>query len=282
MGSRSYCFTLFENIEHDELLRKSGLVPNFRYVIFQKEKCPESNSEHYQGYLELSKPQRIGAIKRSIGGSIHLEKRRGTRDEARDYCRKEDTRVDGPWELGSWKSGGAGSRSDLISLKRSLDDGLRERDISEKHFGEFLRYERSIRRYIQLHIEPRNFKTEVAILWGKPGTGKTKRVFDTHKHKDIYMVPRGQGGQIWFDGYFNQKVILIDDFYGWIKWSLMLNLMDRYPLKLPVKGGFVEFTSRYCYITSNTNWESWYDINNNTGMVPDAFFRRIDYIEYFE
>lgn len=163
-----------------------------------------------------------------------------------------------------------------------MDTGATEIQIAESHFTDWCRFHRAFKRYKTLKTPQRDFKTEVAVLWGAPGTGKTRRVFDSHNAKDIYVVPRGQGGQIWFDGYENHKVILIDDFYGWIKWSLMLNIMDRYPLKLPVKGGFVEFVAKYCYITSNTAWDSWYNFAENPGMCPEAFNRRVDYFEFFQ
>lgn len=282
MTARAFCWTLYNTDDHERTLELLGTIPHHRYSIFQFEKCPSTDNTHFQGYSEFSGAVRPSSLKRVLGRELHVEFRRETRDRARNYCRKDDTRLAGPWELGEW-IGGPGHRSDIISLKRRLDLGESERSIAQddEHFGTWLRYNRGIRRYINFRVQPRNFKTEVAILWGQPGTGKTRRVFESHKPEHIYVVPRGQGGQIWFDGYEQQPVILIDDFYGWIKWSLMLNIMDRYHLKLPVKGGFVEFTSKVCYITSNSRWQDWYNTAENPMMNVRAFERRIDYIEYF-
>ena len=45
---------------------------------------------------------------------IHLEIRRGTQQQARDYCQKHDTRVDGPWEYGTPHKAG---KNAMISKK---------------------------------------------------------------------------------------------------------------------------------------------------------------------
>lgn len=45
----------------------------------------------------------------------HIEKRQGTTDEAREYCRKTDSRVLGPYEEGSFGREGQGVRSDLAA-----------------------------------------------------------------------------------------------------------------------------------------------------------------------
>lgn len=57
-----------------------------------------------------------------------VEARRGARDQAREYCWKEATRGEGPWEYGMW-IGGPGHRSDIDVMLGALGEGKTEREI---------------------------------------------------------------------------------------------------------------------------------------------------------
>ena len=40
--------------------------------------------------------------------------------------------------------------------------------------------------------------------------------------------------------------------------QFMLKMVDKYPMKIQVKGAMVEFRAKKIWITSNSNWELWY------------------------
>jgi hypothetical protein len=88
--------------------------------------------------VEYSSPQRFAYFHSNVV-KCHCEKRRGSRDQARDYCRKEDTRKDGPWEVGQWKAGGAGRRTDLSGIVDACKTGSIKR-VAEEHPEGILRY----------------------------------------------------------------------------------------------------------------------------------------------
>lgn len=99
--SRSYCFTSFTPDVEPVF---SDLV---RYAIYQQELAPGTSRRHWQGYVEFHSPCRIPAAQRAIGlPGAHLEPRRGTRDQAREYCRKPESQIEFPVEYGTWESGG--------------------------------------------------------------------------------------------------------------------------------------------------------------------------------
>ena len=113
MGGKTYrhiCFTL-NNPESDEIAFDPAIT---RYAVWQKE-SGDNGTIHLQGYVEFLKSVSFKAAKKTIGNGAHLEDRRGTRDQARDYCRKEETRIAGPWEFGTWISG-SGARTDIEQL----------------------------------------------------------------------------------------------------------------------------------------------------------------------
>jgi len=85
MTSRSYCFTSWKPITYTVTSDS-----DIRYLCYGIEICPETQRQHFQGYLELRKPLRIQGVKKILNdNTVHLEKRKGTRDQARDYCKKD-------------------------------------------------------------------------------------------------------------------------------------------------------------------------------------------------
>ena len=169
---RNYCFTL-----HAETLPTLEFPEDdVRYAIWQTEKCPETGRLHYQGYLELAKPMRIVAVKNLLPQleGAHFEPRRGTRDQARDYCRKAETKVDGPWEHGAFGAGGQGCHTDLLAVKEAIDSGATDLEIAEAHFGSYCRFHRAFTNYRRLKQTAKDWKTEVYVLYGPPGTGKSR------------------------------------------------------------------------------------------------------------
>ncbi len=93
------------------------------YVCYQAE-IGTNLTAHYQGYAEFTNRVRLAALKK-LGHSaskMHWELRRGTREEAREYCMKEDTKMPELdfFESTEWvsKSGSQGYRLSLPRLWR--------------------------------------------------------------------------------------------------------------------------------------------------------------------
>ena len=269
--SRSWCFTVFAQ-DFGEDLVALWPVEGVRYIVCQRERCPETARLHWQGYVETERPCRFSWFRdRGWPSGSHFERRRGTRDEARDYCRKEDTRDANthPLELGSWLTGGQGSRSDLTALRdrvrAAVTDGATGTAIQdilyEDFFAAAIRYDRGISRYVARAIRrPRPDPPRVVVYQGATGTGKTRKFFEDHQ-EDHWRAPAAtSGSQLWFDGYTGQKAVLFDDYDGAaIKLPLLLQLCDRYPLDVPVKGGFAYFCPMHIVFTTNVPVDRWYD-----------------------
>lgn len=277
MGQRHYLFTLFGEraSEGVQFLSEENLNPLIRYATWQQEKCPDTQRLHLQGYIEFKKPQRLPAVKRLLGASsVHLERRNGSRDEARAYCRKDETRVDGPWEVGHW-IGEQGSRSDLRAVHSAIQEGHTDIQISDDFFPEFAKYYRGIAAYRLLHTSRRNHKMEVLVLWGPTGTGKSMGAWEYAPDAHILSPDSASSGVGWWCGYSNHEAVIMDDFYGGMRYSFMLQLLDRYPLRVMTKGGSTEFVAKKIIITSNKHPADWYDFDKFGPQAWPAFNRRL-------
>lgn len=52
---------------------------------------------HFQGYIELTKVMRFTALKKIFNdNTLHIEPRKGTQQQAIDYCQKLESRVQEP------------------------------------------------------------------------------------------------------------------------------------------------------------------------------------------
>lgn len=250
-------------------------VEGIRYAVYQAEYV---TCYHFQGYIELDKPQRMSWLRKIDGlETAHFEVRKGTREQARAYCMKEDSRMDGPFEFGLW-IGGQGERSDLEEVKEFLNESKRtELELAHNFFGHYVRYNRALLRYQELKwASPRSDKTELILALGVPGCGKTRWAFETYP--DLFNK---QAGNKWWDGYAGQETVLLDDFAnGWFPYYQLLQLADRYPMKVEVKGGTVDFVAKRLIITSNKHPLNWYDSDQMTTFA--AFARRVDKVLYWD
>lgn len=114
---RNWCFTTY-NLAGFKVPDED---PRFRYCVYQAERCPETGNVHLQGYIEFNKAVGFGALKELCNdNTLHLEQRRGTRQEARAYCMKPETRYADPIEFGTWTGGQEGTRVDLNEARERI------------------------------------------------------------------------------------------------------------------------------------------------------------------
>lgn len=133
------------------------------------------------------------------------------------------------------------------------------RDVLEECPTVVTKYHRGLQ-YVSMlcaDARDRNVAPEIKIYWGDSGTGKTRKAIDENPDSYILTKPNGNN-TVWFDGYEGQSCVILDEFYGWIQYDLLLRLLDRYPLKVQTKGGFVEMRASKFVITSNKPWKEWY------------------------
>jgi len=272
MAAKNWTFTLnnYTDLDHTKL-KELGSSQTVTYLIVGKE-VGENNTPHLQGYVCFAKRLRFTQVKQFLGTKCHIEKAKGSPEQNRTYCSKDGDYI----ECGRLPAG-AGSRSDLLSVQAAIKAGNTRDDIRDQFFNVYAKYARFFDSYIMDQLKPRTWATENIVFWGKTGTGKTKQVYTFHKLEDIYK----HTGERWFDGYEGQPVVLFDDFTGGVfPLSYLLQIMDRYPMKVPIKGGFTQWIPKTIYFTSNINPDDWY-----SGAIQEhrnALKRRINKITEFK
>lgn len=174
-----------------------------RYVSWQLEEG-DGGTKHYQGYVEFKKQKRLSGVKK-VNGRAHWEPRRGTPEQAIAYTQKEETRLDGPWEIGS-KGKGSGHRSDLDEVGEEIKAGASMAEVANAHPGLYIQYGRGFHELAQVvqgaygHDDVRG-----VWYWGKPGTGKSWTA--RKEHPDAYLKAQNK----WWDNYQGQDAVILDD-----------------------------------------------------------------------
>lgn len=265
---RRFCFTW--NNPDGEPNPKAW--PNCRYCIYQKEEGEKKHTPHYQGYVEFTSPIKPRALS-ALLPKASFRNSNGTREQNITYCSKEEGRIEEPVIYDpTGTQGGQGARNDVWALKRLVDEGCTDLEIWDECPKEYLRFYRGIERIKRLKTPPRDWKTEVHLYIGPPGTGKSRKAMQ--ENPGAYWKSR----DLWWDDYAGHEVVIIDDFYGWLPFDFLLRLLDRYPLPIQNKGGFVQFTAKKIIITSNTDPFEWYGKDGNFKGDMQALYRRFDKI----
>lgn len=263
MNCRNWMFTLNNPSDH---IMKPNTWPDMKYVIWQVE-SGENGTPHWQGYIQFKTSHRLNWLKTRCSRTAHWEPRKGTHEQAVEYCSKSETRISGPFIFGDPPT--PGKRTDLVELKQDLDEGLNLRQIASNHFAPYIKYARGIQSYRRLMSSPRNFKTTVTVLYGDTGVGKSK-LMQTFAPLAYWKTT----GDKWWDDYDFQDEVVIDEFYGWLPYAYLLRLLDRYPMYVETKGGMVNFTAKHIYLAANNPPDLWYNWSDK--MRFDPLDRRID------
>lgn len=265
---RNVCFTL--NNPDGLLQFEAGM----QYLVYQEE-IGEAGNYHLQGYCEFTSALVLGTAKALLGGmTVHLERRRGSAQEAIAYCTKEfnadgsDKRISGTdiYEMGTPKE--QGKRVDLETFAADVKAGKRKRDLIDDHLMVFARYPRLYDTINSARPE-RESPPVVTLLFGPTGLGKSRYVYDKYKGDvELYITPLSNG-TMWYDTYDGHQIVLLDDFAGsasHMHLTTLLKLLDRYPQLVPTKGSHTWFYPSHVYVTTNILPKDWYKWENRGGQ----------------
>lgn len=189
----------------------------FTYVVYQTETCPKSEKDHVQFYFQTENAVEWKKCKKFFcdaeHGADHLEHCKGSADDNKKYCTKEESRkADGRAnEIGEFREiaaqKGQGSREDLKKVKLAIDDGADWRQLLDLHFGTVARHDRFIKDYIELKRSDAmlqtlkdGLKNSTLKAWQVAVLESTQSVPDTRSVNWLWEAA-GNAGKTWMSRY---------------------------------------------------------------------------------
>jgi len=263
--SRNYCFTDFEFLDYEAIYKEYKDI--IRAIGIGVETCPTTKKQHIQGHIQFINKKRLNGVKNILGSKkIHLESCRGSVEQNIKYCSK-----DGKYQtFGIFIS--QGQRTDFEDIKKMIDEGASLKDIKNKYYTQFVRYNQGFSRHIQIVQEENSKKfrkLEVELVCGPTNTGKTRKAVE--ENPNAYKIC---GNDLkWFDGYNGHTELIIDEYANDVKITKLLNLLDGYQLRLDIKGSFTYANWTKVIITTNLRPSEIHSQANPNHL--DALKRRI-------
>lgn len=260
--SKRWMVTVF-----DDTWEPEWIPAHCDYMVWQRE-TTKTGRIHVHVYLRFKSRKRYSTVKTFLGrNDAHCEPARGTEQQCKDYCTKDESRVQAGEEHGTFvpTEGKQGARSDLDDIAEECKKGTPLAEIAASHPGDFIRYHSGIS---ALHLQiapppPAVREVSLTVFWGDTGLGKTHRVLTMYP--EIYLVKPGRDpwgmyrGQssIFFDE-FDPDLWKIQDMNRFLdKWRCMLDsrYQDRYAAWTKV------------FIASNLHPISWWQSEPNLTLL---------------
>lgn len=282
-----HCDVKNEDILNEIIIREKLVEKGIKYIILSKE-FHQDGEEHHHMFISFEAPLKL---KREDMNTFDLNKDDRTfhaniksvksPKDAINYVKKEGTYITYgrcPYNIPlSTKE-----KNELLStqdLNKLVEDGTvsifkiptlqRARDI--------LRLESQRRKKAE--------KPTVHWFYGETGTGKTFSAYDAAIARFGEMGTWiSQRDDKWFDGYIGQQGVILDDIRpSTFNFSFMLRLLDRYPIEVPIKGGFASWRPKEIWVTAPGTPRELY--RNYTTKEPyegiEQLERRIDDLREF-
>ncbi len=252
------------------------------YLSIGKHTGEKTGYQHCHMNLELENRKTAYWIKHNLfmRDDIHLEVRKGTREQADAYLDKQHHFR----EIINLRRLQPGKRTDLDHIKELIDDGSSFFDLYDYHFGTVVRCEKGIRNYIAMRDTIEATSTifeppEIIVYVGPSGSGKSWRCATDPDYVDGkgYRFPVQMDSKIYFDGYDRQKCLWFDEFSGkCMQFTKFCQLTDRYGARYETKGGSVLiFGIKKILISTIEFPHLWWAGSQRFNTDPEQLFRRL-------
>lgn len=233
-----------------------------RAVTAGYETAPTTGVPHIQGAVYFHGLKSLKAVKKILKRA-HWEGMNGSWKEASEYCRK-----DGNMLIDEGEPPEQGKRTDVLALKRKIDEGGTIEDCFEMDFEAMTRVGKAVKEYqdIKRRKLRREWMTEGVWIWGPTGVGKSHKAFENYDPEKTYVWQADNG---WWDAYEGQEVVIMNDIRAKdIKYNAMLQLVDKWPHMVSRRGREpTPFLARKVIVTSSLPPEEVYDYMNEKDSI---------------
>lgn len=249
-------------------------------IIAGFEEGDDKKTPHIQGAIIVGKAMRIKAVCHMLGGRAHVEKMQGEWSD-QTYCAKDGKL------LRMEDNSVQGDRVDLRRLRASIEAGATDIELYVDHASSYAKYPRYVGGYkkaLQKQAARKFRKVEVEIMWGAPGSFKSrialyKTMTNDIQDADTYSVPDTPNLK-WFEDYDGEKCIVIEEFDGtqcsFDRWK---RLVDGHSMLVENKGGGSYALWTKVIICSNIDPDDWWQGAHKDKM---DFKRRINKITHID
>ena len=256
----------YEEEEYNQLIQISRQV---KYYVVAKEVGELEHTPHLQCYFYFHNAKNFSQAKKFFPIRCHIEQAQGSPDQNVAYCTKDGDYV----EFGEKPK--MGKRTDIDTVKQLFKEGVRlDQIVLESTSYQSARHAEMLYKY----QSPVSVKREIRWYYGKTGSGKTRSAIE--ESEDDYWI---SGRSLkWWDGYFGQKYIIVDDFRrDFCTFHELLRILDRYPYRVETKGSsmYLQDSSTHIIITTPLSPQETYE--NRTEEDIEQLIRRIDIIKEF-
>lgn len=267
-----FVFTL-NNWTEEEFEQLKETAKSTKWWIMGKEVAPETGTKHLQGACVIGKTVAMSTIKKWPGlARAHLEIMKGQPIDSLKYCSKDG-------DFFEWgTSPKPGERTDLIAVASKVLAGatMQQLAMDPETSTMVIKYVRgltALRSYVTPPRDP-EYPPQVIWIYGPTGTNKTRTAFEASKRVFGCDPWISSGTLQWFDGYDGQPAAIFDDLRtSQCRFDFLLRLLDRYPFRVPIKGGMVEWNPRLIIVTSPYGARRMWNLKTEEAL--DQLSRRI-------
>jgi hypothetical protein len=268
----------------EEYLEKFKTIHGVKYFIGQREIAPTTGKEHIQFFIDFAKQvywtEVQALLNKCVHEGIHFAQRRAkTKQQAREYCCKEKSRIGQVMEFGEFVE--ERSRNDLTEIIERVKQGATNGELLAEYPTQFFRYNKAIetvrKTLRETEYEDKFRIMETVYIYGSPRTGKTRYIMEKYGYRNVCRITIYEK---WlFENYKGQPVVLFDEFDGTPRLTEMNDYLDGYPYSYRCRNEDRVAMNDKVFIISNLPLSAQYTkAQTERPKVYEAFCKRIKHI----